>query len=102
MSYGQVALVDAGGFFPEHDEAEYKDVASFLMDGMVLLGSDAVGMGEKELRFGYSFLRANVERSGLPVVCANLYLKKTGKLAFPPYIIKKIGNARVGFFGLIG
>jgi nitrate/TMAO reductase-like tetraheme cytochrome c subunit len=101
LSYGQVALVDAGGFFPEHDEAEYKDVAGFLMDGMVLLGSDAVGIGEKELRFGYSFLRANVERSGLPVVCANLYLKKTGKLAFPPYIIKKIGNVKVGFFGLM-
>ena len=100
-SYGQIALVDAGGFFPENDAPEYRDVASFLMDGMVLLGVDAVGMGEKELRYGYSFLRANVERSGLPMVCSNLFIKKTGKPAVAPYIIKKVGTVKVGFFGLM-
>jgi 2',3'-cyclic-nucleotide 2'-phosphodiesterase (5'-nucleotidase family) len=71
------------------------------MDGMVLLGTDAVGAGEKELRYGYSFLRAGIERSGLPVVCSNLFLKKTGKPALTPYIIKKVGNVKVGFFGLM-
>jgi nitrate/TMAO reductase-like tetraheme cytochrome c subunit len=71
------------------------------MDAKVLLGTDAVGMGEKELRYGLSFLRANIERSGLPVVCANLYMKKTGKLAFTPYIIKKVGTVKVGMFGLM-
>ncbi|MGH7730792.1 MAG: multiheme c-type cytochrome [Candidatus Eiseniibacteriota bacterium] len=100
-SYGQVALVDAGGFFPENDDPEYRAVASFLMDGKVLLGVDAVGAGEKELRFGYSFLKANIERSGLPVVCSNLFMKKTGKPALTPYIIKKIGTVKVGFFGLM-
>jgi hypothetical protein len=71
------------------------------MDGMVLLGTDAVGAGEKELRYGYSFLRAGIERSGLPVVCSNLFLKKTGKPALTPYIIKKVGKVKVGFFGLM-
>jgi len=100
-SYGQVILVDAGGFFPDNDSAPYQDVASFLMDGMVLLGTDAVGAGEKELRYGYSFLRANIERSGLPVVCANLFMKKSGKPALTPYIIKKVGGVKVGIFGLM-
>jgi hypothetical protein len=94
-------LVDAGGFFPDNDAPEYKDKASFLMDAKVLLGTDAVGMGEKELRYGLSFLRANIERSGLPVVCANLYMKKTGKPAFTPYIIEKVGTVKVGMFGLM-
>ncbi len=94
-------LVDAGGFFPENDAPEYQDVASFLMDGMKLLGTDAVGAGEKELRYGYSFLKANVERSGVPVVCANLYLKKSGKPAFAPYVIKTVGSVKVGIFGLM-
>ena len=58
-----------------NDPAEYRDIASFLLDAMVLLGTDAVGAGEKELRYGYSVLKANVERSGLPVVCSNLFLK---------------------------
>jgi len=71
------------------------------MDGKVLLGADAVGMGEKELRYGYAFLHANIERSGLPVVCSNLFLKKTGKPGVTPYIIKKIGRVKVGFFGLM-
>jgi cytochrome c554/c'-like protein len=71
------------------------------MDAQVLLGVDAVGMGEKELRFGYSFLHANIERSGLPVVCSNLFIKKTGKPGVTPYIIKKIGKVKVGFFGLM-
>ncbi len=106
MSYGQVAVVDAGGFFPEGDSpptgllaGEYHEVASFLMDAKVLLGLDAVGMGEKELRYGLSFLRANIERSGLPVVCSNLFLRH-GKPVVPPYLIKHIGTVKVRLFGL--
>ncbi len=93
--------MDAGGFFPENDNAEYRDVAGFLMDAKVLLGTDAVGMGEKELRYGYAFLKANIERSGLPVVSSNLFLKASGKPAVAPYVIKKIGRAKVGFFSLM-
>jgi hypothetical protein len=100
-SYDQVMLVDAGGFFPDQNTPEYQDVASFLMDAMKLIGTDAVGAGDKELHFGYSFLKANIQRSGLPVVCANLFLRSTGKPALTPYIIKKVGTARVGIFGLM-
>src|SRR2546425_6967240 len=71
------------------------------MDAMKLLGTDAVGAGEKELRFGYSFLKANIERSGLPVVCANIFMKASGKPALTPYIIKKIGSVKVGIFALM-
>src|SRR5437867_11150424 len=101
MSYDQVLLVDAGGFFPESDGAEYQDQASFLMDAMKLLGTDGVGAGEKELRYGYSFLKANIQRSGLPMVCANLLLKASGKPALTPYLIKNVGTVKVGIFGLM-
>jgi hypothetical protein len=59
-------------------------------------------MGEKELRYGYAFLKANIERSGLPVVCSNLFLKASGKPAVTPYLIKKVGTVKVGVFGLMG
>lgn len=101
MSYGQVLLVDGGNFFPENDDPNYGRVAGFLMDAMKILGTDAVGAGEKELRYGYSFLKANIERSGLPVVCANLQLKANGKPALTPYLIKKVGTVKVGIFGLM-
>ena len=98
--YGQVALVDDGGFFPEADGQQ--DLAGFIIDVMNRLNTDAVGVGERDLRYGASFLRAQVKRNRLPVVCANLIEKRSRKPLFNPYLVKKIGGVEVGFFGLIG
>jgi hypothetical protein len=98
-SYGQVALVDGGGFFPESDHQQ--DVAWFLMDAMRMLGTVAVGTSERELRWGISFLKAQVARSGLPMVCANLHEVGSRRPALKPYVIAKVGRVRVGFFGLM-
>jgi len=68
---------------------------------MKLLDTDAVGVAERDLRYGASFLRAQTKRGRLPVVCANLIEKRSGKPLFDPYAIKKIGGVKVGFFGLI-
>jgi len=94
-----MVLVDAGGFFPEDDLHE--DVAWFLMDAMKLLGTDAAGIGDRDLRFGYARLRDHAKQDQLQLVSANLVLKKTQQPAFEPYIIKKVGNVNVGIFGLI-
>ena len=96
--YGQVLLVDNAGFFPELED--YQDVAWFLMDADKLLGIDAVGVSEKELKWGRSFLLANYKRTQVPLVCANLYDKATKKTLVPPYVIKKVGTVTVGVFGL--
>jgi 2',3'-cyclic-nucleotide 2'-phosphodiesterase (5'-nucleotidase family) len=98
--FGQVALVDNGGFCPEGDGQQ--DLASFLMDAMHVMGTDAVGLGERDLRYGASFLRAQAKRSRLPVVCANLLEKHRRRTLFDPYVIKRIGGVKVGFFGLVG
>jgi len=91
--------VDGGGFFPEDDL--HQDAAWFLMDAMKLMGTDAVGMSEKELRFGLSYLKAQRKRTQLPMVCANLYEKKTSKLLLAPYVLKQVGTVKVGVFGLM-
>ncbi len=90
--------VDNGGFFP--DAEDYRDVAWFLMDAFKVLGLDAVGVSERELRYGRGFLVANYQRSKLPLVCANLIDKSTGKPLVAPYVIKKVGTVTVGVFGL--
>jgi len=90
--------VDNGGFFPETDD--YQDQAWFLMQSMVVLGTDAVGVSEKELRYGRAFLLANAKQSRLPLVCANLIDKTTNKTLVAPYVLKKVGNVTVGIFGL--
>jgi hypothetical protein len=90
--------VDNGGFFPEQDD--YEDAAWFLMDAMKVLGTDAVGVSEKELRYGRGFLLANYKRTKLPLVSANLIDKVTKKPLVAPYVIKKVGTVNVGIFGL--
>ena len=69
-TFGQVLLVDNGGFFPEDDA--HREAAPFLMDEMKTLGTDAVNVGERDLRFGRSYLEQNARRSGIPLVSANL------------------------------
>ena len=70
------------------------------MDGMVLLGTDAAGMSEKELKYGRGFLLAQLKRSRLPMVCANVWDKQTKKTLVPPYLLVKKGTVTVGVFGL--
>jgi len=98
-SYGQVVLVDNGGFFPMDDM--HQDASWFLMDAMRVLNVDAVGMSERELRFSATYLRAQLKRSQLPMVCANLYDAKTKKLFVQPYLLKQVGGVKVGIFGLM-
>ena len=98
--YGQVLVVDNGYFFP--DDELHKDVSWFMMDAMVVMGTDAVGTSEKELSFGLGYLRAQLKRTRLPMVCANLYEHKGGKLVLPPYLVKQVGTVKVGVFGLMG
>ncbi|MEO5988104.1 MAG: multiheme c-type cytochrome [Candidatus Eisenbacteria bacterium] len=98
--YSQVLVVDAGGFFPEQNDAIYQNPAWFMLQAMKLLGTDASGMSDKELRFGKGFLVANARSSGLQLVCANLWDKQTKKTLVAPSIIKKVGTVKVGIFGL--
>ncbi len=97
--YGQLYFVDNGGFFPEDDL--HQDAGWFLMDAYKLLGVDAVGVADRDLRFGLGFLRENARSRKLPIVCANLIEKKTGKTAFPASIVVQHGGVKVGFFGLV-
>ncbi|MEY4069483.1 MAG: hypothetical protein RL721_97 [Candidatus Eisenbacteria bacterium] len=100
MQYGQVLLVDNGGFFPEEPDSLYRDKAWFLMDGAVLLGTDATGMSEKELKYGRGWLLAQLKRSRLPMVCANVWDKTTKKTLVQPYTIVRKGTVNVGIFAL--
>lgn len=97
--HDQLVLVDAGGFFPESETQ--RDAGPFLMKTMKDLGTVAANVGDRELLFGYAFLREAARESGLPIVSSNLFDKRTGKLAFAPYVIVPAGRTRVGVFGLM-
>jgi 2',3'-cyclic-nucleotide 2'-phosphodiesterase (5'-nucleotidase family) len=99
MQYGQVVLVDNGGYFPEQDN--YQDVAWFLMDAMKMLGVDAIGVGDRDLRYGLSFLKARAKADHLPIVCANLLDRNTRRPVVDPFVVKKVGTVTIGFTGLL-
>jgi hypothetical protein len=94
--YGQVLLVDNGGFFPDEADSLYREKAWFLLDAMRLIGTDAVGMSEKELKYGRSWLLAQLKRSRLPMTCSNVFEKATGKTLLPPHLVVKKGAVTVG------
>jgi 2',3'-cyclic-nucleotide 2'-phosphodiesterase (5'-nucleotidase family) len=96
--YGQVIVVDAGGYFPEFDT--HLSVARFMMPAMKDLGLAAIGVGERDLRFGLAFLQQQSVSVGLPVVSANLRDAKGKKTVFQPYVIQQVGALKVGIFGL--
>ena len=98
-AYGQVAVVDNGGFFPESDNQQ--DAAWFLADAMKMLGTVAVGTSERELRWGLGYLKAVVSSKNLPLVSANLVDPATRKPIFKPYVIEKVGRVKVGFFSVM-
>ena len=97
--HDQVVLVDNGGFFPDTDSQQ--DVAWFMMDVMKILGTDAIGLSEKELRWGISYLKAQAKRTQAPLVSANLLDAATRRPSFLPYVIRKVGTVKVGIFSVL-
>jgi hypothetical protein len=91
--------VDAGNFFPE-DEL-HEGHAWFIVNSFQALHVDAVGVGDHDLRFGLEPLRVRARAAGLPLLCANLELKRTHQLAFAPSVLKRVGSATVGIFGVM-
>lgn len=97
--YGQVLTVDAGGYFPETDLE--RDLSWFQMDAMKMIGVDVAGVGDRDLRFGISYLRETARGKKLPLVSANLLDAGTGRPALDPYRVTRVGGVTVGVFGLI-
>jgi len=94
----QLLLLGAGDFSGEAGTLEmYR--RRFLSQTMIEMKYDAVAVGERELGFGLSTLKADAE-AGLPLICANLY--EGSKRLFPPFVTKKIRGAKVGIFALLG
>jgi len=95
-----VVVLDAGGFFPVLDEE--RETAVYMLGAMARLGTQAAGVGARELRYGYGFLRENARSAGVPLVCANVTRTDGGQPAFDPWrVVVTPAGTRVGVFGLM-
>jgi 2',3'-cyclic-nucleotide 2'-phosphodiesterase (5'-nucleotidase family) len=102
IKYGDALVVEAGDFAPESSNPIEEARIDFQFKTLELIGYDAIGIGERELNFGYGKLQSLAAASKVPLLSANLIDKKTGKAAFKPYAIVKKGNLKVGVFSLLG
>jgi 2',3'-cyclic-nucleotide 2'-phosphodiesterase (5'-nucleotidase family) len=66
-----------------------------------LLKLDVFEPGNHDFDYGKDRLLELLRRFPLPVICANLFDRREGRLLFPPYRIVSLGSVRVGFIGLI-
>jgi len=68
---------------------------------MNLINPDAMTLGNHEFDYGRNALEENLKIAKFEVISANLWDKRKGKLFVKPYIVKKLGKAKIGVIGLI-
>lgn len=100
----EALLLDAGGFFAGGAKDEYtqnseldKKRSLVNLQAMDLMGYDAVNISDEEFNFGSEFLKDQIGKSSIPFVSCNFEFDK-----LCPYIIKNIGDVKVGIIGVDG
>lgn len=88
-------VVDAGDVMGTRNNKE-KRQTEFLLEQTGSFGYDAIGLGERDLNYGYEFLREAMERHGLPYTNANVRFADTGELILPEFIIVERNGVRFG------
>lgn len=71
-----------------------------VVDGMNLMGYDAMALGPKELSLGESVLRQRMDEAQFPMLSANVILSSTGEFLAEPYVVLEVGDHRLGVIGL--
>jgi hypothetical protein len=93
--------VDAGDFFGIAGEQDSLKSA-FMVQMMDKLGYNVVTIGDRELSFGQRYLLDTFKKTKIDLVSANVVFADTKKPLAKPYVIRKAGNVRVAFTGLMG
>ena len=101
LKYPNRLLVDCGDFFGVAGEQDSLK-SGFMVEAMQMLGYDVVTLGEREFDFGQRFLLDSFAKTKIDVVSANLVYADDKKPFVKPYVVRKIGTARVAFTGLLG
>jgi len=92
-----VLLVDAGDMFQGLPFANLEKGHS-VVPVANLVGYDAMVPGNHEFDFGADNLMEIYKKINFPMVSANVY--KAGKQVFPSYVVKTVGDLKVGIFGV--
>lgn len=62
-------------------------------------GCDMTVMGDHDFAFGLNKLQENLKLAGVPMITAGVKYQDTGELVFPEYLIRQVGDVKVGIIG---
>ena len=92
-----VFLVDAGDYSQGSVYVSVNKGAD-AVTMMNVTGYDVATIGNHEFDYGYAQLDENIKKAKFDVLCANVL--KDGKTIFDDHVVKKVGDIKIGFFGL--
>ncbi|MBQ9678319.1 MAG: bifunctional metallophosphatase/5'-nucleotidase [Prevotella sp.] len=73
----------------------------YVVDIMRALSYDAITLGNHEFDYGMERMFQLLRQVPAPIVCCNLYDVRLGRNAFAPYVMKRVGNRRIAFVGVV-
>ncbi len=95
-----VFLFDSGDMFTGLlSRLTYGEV---LMEMMITMGYDALGVGNHEFDYGMVNFRRQMYRMPFPVLSANTFYRDSGRLFTQPHAIIEKDGLRLGVIGIIG
>ena len=94
-------MVDAGDLFGTRNKND-RHQSEFLAEMTGEMGYDAIGLGERDLNYGLSFLKEMIEKHDLPFINANVRETKTGELILPEYLVVEKNGIKYGLVSVLG
>ncbi len=95
-----VLLLDAGDTLYGQQQPALQSKAKVLIDGMNLMGYNAMVIGDLDLQLGLEVLRQRIADAQFPILSANLMVAGENKLLAKPYTVLDVGDHKVGIIGL--
>jgi len=92
--------MDSGNLFPVRGHSR-KQIAEISLKAMSLMEYDAMNLGWNDLAFDTEFLNKMRSRAAFPLITSNVVYKDSGLPFGEKYIIKTVGNIRVGILGVM-
>ncbi len=93
-------VLDAGDVMGTRNKKE-KSQTDFLLEQTGTFAYDAIGLGERDLNFGYAYLQEAMEKYGLPFTNANVRFADSGELILPEFIIAERAGIRFGICSIM-
>ena len=91
-------VVDAGNLLGAPGFEGGQAQSEFLLAESARMGYRVLGIGRRDLNFGYDFVAAAAKQHGITLISSNVMRGETA--AFAPWHVETVGGVRVGFLSV--